>query len=160
FKRVLHPPTGDKAPKASAEEKERGFLAFCRDWMRDVYSNDRPLPDEQVKELSGSAFAGEYEPITVSLWPLRDLGRVSLTVTDLRGPAEATISSRNVEVGYVQHRIARVTAEGSVYTIEPRLIIPRDSAAVPAGLTRTFWLTVRVPADASAGAYRGTVRLR
>jgi hypothetical protein len=160
FKRVLHPPTGDKAPKASAEEKERGFIVFSRNWMRDVYSNDRLRADERVKELSGSAFAGEYEPIAVSLWPMRDLGQVSLTVTDLRGPAGATISSRRVEVGYVQHRIARVTAEGSVYTIEPRLILPRASAAVPAGLTRTFWLTVRVPADASAGAYRGTVRLR
>ena len=37
--------------------------------------------------------------------------------------------------------------------------MPRPSAAVPEGVTRTFWLTVKVPADAAAGVYRGTVRL-
>jgi len=41
----------------------------------------------------------------------------------------------------------------------PRLIVPRATAAVPAGVTRTFWLTVKVPADAPPGAYRGELRL-
>ena len=54
--------------------------------MKDVNVNDRPLPGERIEELTGSAFAGEYEPVTVSLLPLRDLGRVTLTVTDLHGP--------------------------------------------------------------------------
>ena len=36
---------------------------FTRDWMQDVYHNDRPLPGERVEELSGAAFAGEYEPV-------------------------------------------------------------------------------------------------
>ena len=59
----------------------------------------------------------------------------------------ATIPSSAIDVGYVQYRVSRVTAEGSVYTIAPRLIIPRRSASVPEGVTRTFWLTVRTPAD-------------
>jgi len=46
--------------------------------MQDVHVNDRPLPGERTEELTGSAFAGEYEPVTLSLLPLRDLGRVSL----------------------------------------------------------------------------------
>ena len=54
--------------------------------MKDVNVNDRPLPGERVEELTGSAFAGEYEPVTVSLLPLRDLGKVTLTVD---GPARA-----------------------------------------------------------------------
>ncbi|HWG43048.1 MAG TPA: glycoside hydrolase domain-containing protein [Gemmataceae bacterium] len=159
FKRVLHRPANE-TPKPAEDEKSRGFVAFSRDWMRDVYSNDVPAPAERVKELNGSAFAGEYEPVTVSLWPQQDLGRVSLTVTDLQGSGEASIPSGAINVGYVQHRITRVTGEGSVYTLSPRLIIPRASANVPAGVTRTFWLTVKVPADTAAGVYRGTVRLK
>jgi hypothetical protein len=159
FKRVLPRPTG-KAPSPSEAERKAGFIAFHRDWMKDVNVQDRPLPGERVKELTGSAFAGEYEPVTVSVLPLRDLGHVTLTVTDLRGPGKAVIAADRVDVGHVQHRISRVTMEGSVYTISPRLIMPRARAAVPAGLTRTFWLTVKVPEKALAGLYRGTVRLR
>jgi hypothetical protein len=53
-----------------------------------------------------------------------------------------------------------VTGEGSVYTISPRLVVPRAAAPVPEGATRTFWLTVKVPADAPPGDYRGVVSLK
>ena len=36
--------------------------------------------------LRGEAFAGEYEPVTVGLVPLRDLGKVTVSVGDLTGP--------------------------------------------------------------------------
>ena len=158
FKRVLPRPSGE-APRPSDAEQKRGFIAFDRDWMKDVHVTDRPGPGERVEELGGSAFAGEYEPVTVWVLPLRDLGGVTLTVTDLTGPDRAVIPARAIAVGHVQHRITRVTMEGSVYTISPRWIMPRATAAVPAGVTRTFWLTVKVPAAAPAGEYRGTVRL-
>ncbi len=158
FKRVLPAPTGEPARPTEAEQRQ-GFIAFHRDWMKDVNVSDRPLPGERVTELTGSVFAGEYEPVTVSLLPLRDLGRVTATVTDLKGP-QGAIPSGSIDVGYVQHRIARVTAEGSVYTIQPRLIMPRASAPTPRSVTRTFWLTVQTPRDARAGEYRGVVRLR
>jgi hypothetical protein len=159
FKRVLPPPTGEP-PQPTAAEKDRGFVTFVRDWMRDVHVGDRPLPGERADALAGSAFAGEYEPVTVSLLPLRDLGQVSVRVMDLQGPGGALIPTSAIDVGHVQHRIARVTMEGSVYTIAPRQIMPRSTAAVPQGVTRTFWLTVRVPADAAAGVYRGQVQVK
>jgi hypothetical protein len=158
FKRVLPPPSGEP-PQPTKQDQDRGFIAFMRDPMNDVNVGDRPLPDERKSELTGSAFAGEYEPMTVSVLPLRDLGTVTASVTALTGPA-AAIPASAIDVGHVQHRITRVTAEGSVYTISPRLIIPRASAAVPSGVTRTFWLTVKVPAAAAAGTYRGSLLLR
>lgn len=157
FKRVLPRPTGE-APKPTDAERQRGFVAFHRDYMKDVNVNDHPLPGERTEDLTGAAFAGEYEPVTVSLLPLRDLGKASLTVTDLHGPA-ASIPSSLIDVGYVQYRITRVTGEGSVYTIAPRLVLPRASADIPEGVTRTFWLTVKTPEDAPAGVYRGEVRI-
>jgi hypothetical protein len=45
--------------------------------------------------------------------------------------------------------------EGSVYTITPRLIMPGGTVAMPAGITRRFWLTVKTPATAKPGTYRG-----
>jgi hypothetical protein len=159
FKRVLPPPTGAPVQPSKAE-LDNGFVAFSRDWMQDVHVNDRPLPGEQVKELTGSAFAGEYEPVTVSIHALRSLTQLKLTVTDLRGPGSAIIPATAIDVGHVRHRLARVTMEGSVYTIEPRLILPRATCAVPYEVARTFWLTVKIPADAAPGEYRGEVSLK
>jgi hypothetical protein len=158
FKRVLHPPSGSSG-ELSPLERETGSIVFSRDWMSDVFYHDRPLPGERVSKLTASAFAGEYEPVTWAVVPLRDLGRVEVACSDLAGPAGATIPAAAIDVGYVQYRLSRVTMEGSVYTIAPRMIVPRSDVAMPAEITRRFWLTVRVPADARQGVYRGRVTM-
>ena len=125
--------------------------------MKDVNVNDRPLPGEAVAELTGSAFQGEYEPVTVSVLLQRDLGKLTLTATDLRGPGNDTLIGNRHRLCPVS--LKRVTAEGSVYTIAPRMVIPQASAAGPEGSARTFWLTVKTPTDAPAGVYNGEVRI-
>ena len=92
--------------------------------------------------------------MTVSVVPLIDLDRVDVSVSDLIGPA-GTIPATAIDPGYVSYRISRVTAEGTVYTISPRLIMPGASVEMPAGLARRFWMTVRTPEDARPGIYRG-----
>jgi hypothetical protein len=47
-----------------------------------------------------------------------------------------------------------------VYTIRPRLIMPGGTVQMPDGVARRFWLTVKTPADAAAGRYRGTVSIQ
>lgn len=155
FQRVLHRATGDPL-QPTAEDRRRGYVVFHRDWMQDVYYNDTPRQDELGTRLAGEAFAGEYEPLTVALVPLQDLGEVAVTTRGLTGPA-GTIPAGAIEIGYVSYRISRVTMQGSVYTIAPRLIMPRPSVAMPADITRRFWITVRTPADARPGVYTGTL---
>src|SRR5207237_2370637 len=101
----------------------------------------------------------EYEPVSLSLGPHRDLGKVTVGASDLTGPG-GTIPSATIDLGSVSYRISRVTMEGTVYTIRPRLIMPGGVADAPKGLTRQFWLTVRTPPDARPGVYRGTVTIR
>ena len=158
FKRVLPPPTGDPL-LPTKEDRRRGFLVFQRDAMGDVSYNDTPWKAEVGDLLRGEAFAGEYEPVTVSLVPLRDLGTVKVTAGDLTGPA-AIIPAAAIDLGYVSYRISRVTADGTVYTISPRLIMPGGVVSMPRGLTRRFWLTVRTPTDARPGVYKGTIAIR
>ncbi len=159
FKRILPPPTGQPVQPTEAELK-RGFVLFQRDPMKDVNLHDRPVKGERVATLTGSAFAGEYEPITLSLLPLQKLEMARLTVSDLHGPGGAVISTGAIDVGHVRHRLARVTMEGSVYTISPRHLISGESAPLPPDITRTFWLTVKVPAATPPGEYQGEVRLQ
>ncbi len=75
FKRILHASTGE-AIQPTAEDQRRGYVCFQRDAMQDVYDNDTPVKSEMVGPLAVEAFAGEYEPLTVGLVPLVDLGKV------------------------------------------------------------------------------------
>jgi hypothetical protein len=156
FHRILHKPTGDPL-QPTPEETRRGYIVFARDTMQDVFYNDTPLRKEIGAPVQGFAFAGQIEPLSVSIYPLQDLGTVRASIGDLTGPA--TIPAGKVSVGYVSNRVSRVAMDGSVYTIEPRYVMPRDWIDVRQGVTRRFWLTVHVPDDAPPGVYRGQIRL-
>jgi len=157
FKRNLHPSTGVKQ-QPSPEDKDRGYVLFKRDYMEDVYYNDLPRPGEQLKEISGAAFAGEFEPLTFSILPLKDLGNVTVTIGDLRNPL-GIVPQKNIEVGFVSYRLMRLGSSGTNYTIAPRLIFPSDSLQVKKTITRRFWFTVKVPEDAGSGMYEGRIEI-
>lgn len=158
FKRTLHRATGGPL-QPTGEDRKRGYVLFHRDIMSDVYYNDTPLPTEMAGPLRADAFAGEYEPLTLGVVPLRDLGRVTVTTGDLLGP-QGTIPASAIELGFVSYRISRVTMEGSIYTIGPRLLMPTNVVEMPKGITRRFWATVKTPANARPGLYRGTFAIR
>jgi hypothetical protein len=126
--------------------------------MEDVPVNAVPRREEAGRSLSLFASAGEEEPVVFSLYPLQNRGRVTVSVSDLISSA-GTIPASAVRLGVVSHRITRVTSEGTVYTIAPRFVMPRDSAAVQKGTTTTFWLTLKVPNPVKAGDYSGRVLL-
>lgn len=164
FKRVLPDPHKDAqgiVPKLvpTAAEEEKGYVLFARDWMQEVTVNAVPRRQEVTTALETFASAGEMEPIVFSLYPLRDCGAVTISVTDLVGPEGATVPASAVQPGVVSHRLSRVTMEGTVYTIAPRFVMPKDTADVRQGVTTTFWLTLRVPGEVRPGTYRGRVNL-
>jgi len=165
FKRVL--PNGNRDEKGiipafqpTPDEQTRGYAVFERDWMRDIPVNAVPRREEVVSEISLFASAGQEQPLVFSVFPLRSVGKVTAAVSDLRYISGATVVSSSVfRAGVVSHRLTRVTGEGSVYTISPRYIMPRDSTDVSAGSTTTFWFTMHVPDHVKAGEYRGSIRL-
>ena len=128
--------------------------------MKDVYYNDTPFKDEIGKPLAAEAFAGQMETASAG-------GRAAAgpgqghgdRVSDLAGPG-GKVPARAVDVGFVSYRLSRVTAEGSVYTIAPRFIMPQNSVDMPKDVTRRFWLAVKTPADAKPGLYKGTVTVK
>ncbi|MBI5832738.1 MAG: hypothetical protein HZB16_10580, partial [Armatimonadetes bacterium] len=164
FKRI--PPRGDRdadglipSVEPTPAEQTQGFVLFARDIMRDVPCNARPRRAEVTDRLSAMASAGELEPIVFSVYPLRDLGPMTVSVGDLKGPG-GTLPASVVRLGVVSHRVSRVTMEGTVYTIEPRYVMPRDTTTIKAGTTSTFWLTLVTPNPVKAGTYTGEVTLK
>ena len=155
FKRILHAPSGDPS-MINDFHKKQGYVLFSRDYMRDIYYNDKPEKGELISRLEGFASIGEKEPLTFAVCALQDLGRVKVSISDLK--SETGILTKNaISIGYVVNRLARVTSEGSIYTIRPRYVMPGDTAEVSNGFTRWFWLTVRIPAGAKGGVYKGEI---
>ncbi|HEY0074792.1 MAG TPA: hypothetical protein VGB77_11865, partial [Abditibacteriaceae bacterium] len=163
FKRVA--PDGKRDSKGvipdfvpTAQEQANGYVTFVRDWMEDVPVNAIPRREEVNKPLEVFASHGEMEPVVFSVRALRDLGEAKVSVSSLISPV-ATIGPAAMQTGVVSHRLNRVTMEGSVYTIAPRYVMPRDTAQLKKDATTTFWLTLRVPQGARAGLYKGQVKL-
>jgi hypothetical protein len=164
FKRVL--PNGRRDAKGAipafaptAAESAKGYALFVRDWMQDVPANAIPRREETGHPLETFSCAGKLEPLVFSLYPLRDRGVVTLSVTDLKS-ASGVVPASAVKFGVVSHRLTRVTGEGTVYTIAPRFILPRNVAHIQKGTTTTFWLTLHTPESVKAGLYRGRLQLR
>jgi hypothetical protein len=142
----------------TAAEQAAGYAVFSRDPLREVPCNAVPRRSEVTHDLSCFANAGQAEPVVFSIYPLRDLGPVTVTAGDLSGPA-GTLPAAALKIGLVSHRLSRVTMEGTVYTISPRFIMPKPTAEIRRGTTTTFWLTLQAPNPVAAGTYTGPLTL-
>ena len=95
FKRVLHRPTGDPL-QPTGDDRRRGYRRSSSATRCGTSSPmTRPIRSERADRLRAEAFAGEYEPVTLGLVPLRDLGKVAVAVTDLTGPGGGSRRKRS-----------------------------------------------------------------
>jgi len=158
------PPPAEEPAGLSPAERERGYAVFARHWSEEVFPSSAPQEGERVPELAGFASLGEYEPFTFSVFPLRDLGAVSVSVSDLASKAGSRIPADAVEiraVRYVEKSLGSARAKTAVYryTIAPGPLEIRDPVPVIKGVTARWWLTLHVPADAAPGVYESTISI-
>jgi len=146
------PETVGAAP-ITAEDDANGYVLFVPRIEDTVYFSSMPTPEQRRLRLDAFVSRGEVRSLTLAIRPLADLGRTVLSVSDLEGDG-AVLSAGCITVSVVRHLPTR--GLGSLmYRISPRYLQPSQEVSLPAGLTRQIWLTVRVPADAPAGRYRG-----
>lgn len=151
-------------PAFNEEEVKRGYLLFQRPITEPVYANTRPLKGERLAESGLSAFAtpGEWEPMTLGVYPMRDLQNFRVKVSNLTGPDGRTIASSHLTVriqtywnmGYPSY------ASRETYRRLPELMERVDCHDSPARECQRWWIQIHVPVDAKAGLYEGTVTLQ
>ena len=160
FKEAVHAPEGPP-PTATDNDRQAGCVLFAPNCLRRVFPNSVPLAHERVESVSLMASLGEYEPFTVAVYPLQELGRCTVRVTDLMGPSAARIGARRIDVRTVRHWRQIPGQKGSNYAnqymVVPELLEPAATTEVKAQTTRQWWITVHVPHDATPGEYAGTV---
>jgi hypothetical protein len=151
------PQTPNPAPITEAD-KARGYLLFVPSVEDTVYFSTLPAAGQVRSALETFATPGEMRALTLGIRPLKDLGKATLAISDLTGPAGA-IPADSVTISVVRHLPTR-SLEGLMYRITPRYLAKASQVKLPGGLTRQLWLTLRVPKEARPGQYRGVFTMR
>ncbi|MBA3708212.1 MAG: hypothetical protein H0W83_05265 [Planctomycetes bacterium] len=109
--------------------------------------------------LARPAAKGQRVSFTYAIRPLKDFGEAKVTCGDLTGPG-GKIPAANVELRYVQNGLHRSFNDIS-YTIVPVSARRVAGSGMTLGkdLTRQFYTTVTVPADAKPGTYAGEISI-
>lgn len=140
----------------AAAQAQGWWLGYPR--LEDTITADGP-PGPAAGPATRPGIAGETVGLTVAVRPLRDLGAVEGSVSDLTGPT-GTLAGRSCELRYAQYQ-ARRGASDLAYTIVPGPL-PRLAGSglrLASGVTRAFWVLVPLPAQARPGHYTGTLTL-
>jgi len=145
----------------SPEETEnKGYLIFKRNYLDIIYPNTIPKNEEITRDLSIFATPGEYEPITFSIFPIRELKNVKISVSDLINSEGEIIDKSNIdlrEVKYYFHNVAMSTPPS--YMLFPKILDKIKTVNIEKRRTTTIWLTIRVPGDAHPGDYDGKIKI-
>lgn len=139
-------------PDITAEQKEKGYVLFVRNYMEKVYPSTKPKAEEIKDTVKLFSPLGEYETATVGIYPLKDLKSAALKPGDLIGPGQSKISKDLVAINPVIYK--EKTGKG-ITVLEPAYYIPMESIDIQEGITQQFWIDVKVPENATPGIYEG-----
>ena len=145
-------------PALTDAEKQRGYLLFARPTVEPVYPNTRPRPDERLDALVAFAAPGQFEPVTLALYPVRPLVNLKVRVSSLACSAgEIPADCVDVRLGTYWNVGYPPYTTVKTYRRTPELLERVTVHSSPAGECQRYWLTIHVPDDARPGLYLGTV---
>jgi hypothetical protein len=144
----------------TAEERERGFLITAPDPMTTVGPEAVPMACERATELSLFGPRGEYEAASFVLHAIAPLQDVQIAVSDLRSAAGQVIPADAIDVRLVRSVRVPVDEKAKTFRREPFLLEKPKSISAAKGAALRVWLTLRIPDNAEAGDYLGTIAVR
>ncbi|MBQ7650023.1 MAG: hypothetical protein IJS15_03640, partial [Victivallales bacterium] len=152
--------THECAP-ASEKSQKRGYQLFNWNWMDLLFPNSVPTNDNGSIALKVSATPGEYEPVSFAVRGLRDLRNLKLSVGAWSAPdgRKAEIECRIGVVGILYKRSTAYTGNSEVIKGPAYIEMVDSITELKGGVSRQFWLTLRVPQDAPAGSYKCSLTL-
>ncbi len=141
-------------------EQRSGCVLFARDPLSIVGADSKPAPAERVKVIHTFAARGEYEPLALAIHALEPLDEVKVTAYELRAADGSVIPAGQLDLRVMRSVRVVVNAAAKTYRWEPFLLEKRAAFAVPKGKSALVWLTIKVPEEAPAGDYQGTLSVQ
>jgi len=145
-------------PALTDSEKQRGYLLFARPTVEPIYPNTCPRPDERLDTLVAFTTPGQFQPVTLALYPVRPLVKLKVRVSSLTCAA-GEISSDRIDVRLGTYWNVGYPSYTTLKTFRrtPELLERVTVHSSPARECQRYWLTIHVPDDARPGLYLGTV---
>lgn len=137
---------------ASPEDLEKGYTVFTRSISEDIYPNTIPGPADLGNSITLFGTNGEYTSAAICVLPHNDLNDISVEVSDLAGP-NGKIPAENISARYAKYEYF---SAGLQWVLKARYLF-KGPAKGMRNAPRPFWLTLKIPAEAAPGIYRGTV---
>jgi hypothetical protein len=155
----LRPAQAPTSFEPTPAEESRKFVVFRTENPSALFPGTVPSRGEVVDSLRLLAAPGQYEPITFAVYALRPLSKVTVTPGQLVGPTGATIPETALDARMGRYVIQRVGYTSPDYCVVPKLLVKSAEVGVAPERPQLYWLTLHVPPEASAGDYRGAVRV-
>jgi hypothetical protein len=147
-------------PVFTSEESKRGYMIFRRAISDIVYPNTNPKPYERINSLSDFGCRGEFESITFTLYPKREMKNLKVRISDLKMEnnliPSAAISVRLQTYWKIPYPLYFLT-KNFQWRRCPELLEDVTQHSSPAKECQRYLLTVHVPDKAKAGLYNGSV---
>lgn len=149
-------------PIFTKNESKRGYIIFSRAISDIVYPNSSPKSHERINELTGFGCRGEFEPLTFTIYPNRELRNLKVRISNLvNGKASIPASEISVrlqtywKIPYPHY----VTAKSYQWRLSPELLEKVTVHTSPSKQCQRYWLTIHVPKNAKPGIYFGQVSI-
>ncbi len=147
---------------ADKQEQQQGFIIYQRPATEPVYPQSFPAPEEKIDKLTTFASLGEIEPLTFSIYALKNIKNLQVKMSALKADNDE-IGLANIEqrvVTYWTTRYPRYSTKGR-YIYTPELLMP---TAAPLSFPKTFsfryWFIIHTPKNAKPGLYQGEITLK
>ncbi len=148
--------------KPSAADFRRGFVAFVSRNREGVLPQYRPAKDEIASGVSMSAAPGEFELATLAILPLRDLGKVTFSVGELRGPGRSAIKPESIDTYITEPTVEQVglyPPESNVVRWVAKWLRPANAVTASRDCCIQAYFDIHMPEDAKPGVYSGAIKV-
>ncbi|MES2891979.1 MAG: glycoside hydrolase domain-containing protein [Bacteroidota bacterium] len=149
-----------KASSAIANVK----VSFASSSVR--YNNESTLPVKTITGWKTSAWKAEKVHTQILVWGSKTNGTISVTVSDLKTKQGQVIGKQNISTGFVQQVMTdefkggcgyRTPADFDSSLVADIINTTIKNVALDKDALQPVWLSIKVPANAVAGSYTGTI---
>jgi len=146
-------PSVRQVPEFSQNQLAEGYAIWWGDYTTPFFEKQPPSLSELKRTSVCETTAGEYEPLVLGIWGLRDAGMVTLEVEESEFPIDI------MTVEFHERAVPPAPIEGGRRLGIPYWLPRQATSRLEAGKNTVYWLTVHVPEGTEAGVYEGKLSL-
>lgn len=147
-------------PVWTARQKKEGFAIFSRNWTEPVWPEQFPRKSEINRPVRAFTSIGESEPLTFSIYPLKDFKQVWLQIKPFVNEKGNMLPADAVTPRYVKYSWVRPNySVHGLYYRAPEVLMPWSDRSLKAKEPLRIWLSVDTQVHTIPGIYRSEALL-